>query len=86
MIKSGQVEDLAQAGFHYITAITKPQIDTRIEAHLIPMEFFGAEVCEVEREGVRYVLRRNPMRAAPLAASRTDPQVRAEQLRQDHNR
>src|ERR1039458_2802527 len=34
MIKSGQVEDLAQAGFHYITAITKPQIDTLIEARL----------------------------------------------------
>src|SRR5438067_3408909 len=27
MLKSQQVEDLAQHGFHYITAITKPQID-----------------------------------------------------------
>src|SRR5216684_4116465 len=52
MIKSGQVEDLAQAGFHYITAITKPQIDTLIEARLIQMELFAAELCEVERKGV----------------------------------
>jgi hypothetical protein len=62
MIKSGQVEDLSQAGFHYLTAITKPRIDTLIKARLIQMEWFAAEVCEVEREGVRYVLRR---KAAP---------------------
>jgi transposase len=86
MIKSGQVEDLSQAGFHYITAITKPQIDTLIEARLIQMELFAAEVCEVEREGVRYVLRRNPFRAEQLAASRADKQVVVEQLRQDRNR
>jgi len=85
MIKSGQVEDLAQAGFHYITAITKPQIDTLIEARLIQMELFAAEVCEVEREGVRYVLRRNPIRAAQLAASRADKQASVEQFRQDRN-
>ena len=86
MIKSGQVEDLSQAGFHYITAITKPQIDTLIKARLIQMELFAAEVCEVERDGVRYVLRRNPLRAEQLAASRTDKQARVEQLRQDRNR
>jgi hypothetical protein len=85
MIKSGQVEDLTQAGFHYITAITKPQIDTLIEARLIQMELFADEVCEVEREGVRYVLRRNPIRAAQLAASRADKQTTVEQLRQDRN-
>jgi Transposase DDE domain len=86
MIKSGQVEDLSQAGFHYITAITKPQIDTLIQARLIQMELFAAEVCEVEREGVRYVLRRNPLRAKQLAASRTDKQARVDELRQDRNR
>jgi hypothetical protein len=86
MIKSGQVEDLSKAGFHYITAITKPQIDTLIQARLIQMELFAAEVCEVEREGVRYVLRRNPLRAEQLAASRTDKQARVDELRQDRNR
>jgi transposase len=86
MIKSGQVEDLSQAGFHYITAITKPQIDTLIEARLIQMELFAAEVCEVQREGVRYVLRRNPLRAEQLAASRADKQAAVERLRQNRNR
>ena len=85
MIQSGQVEDLSKAGFHYITAITKPQIDRLIEARLIQMELFAAEVCEVEREGVRYVLRRNPLRAGQLAASRTDKQAKVEQLCQDRN-
>lgn len=86
MIKSGQVEDLAQAGFHYITAITKPQIDTLIEARLIQMELFATAVCEVERGGVRYVLRRNALRAAQLAAWRADKQAKIEQLCQDRNR
>ncbi len=86
MIKSGQVEDLSQAGFHYITAITKPQIDTLIEARLIQMGLFAAEVCEVQREGVRYVLRRNPVRAEQLAASRADKQATVEQWRADRNR
>ncbi len=27
MIQSGQVEELSRVGFHYITAITKPQIE-----------------------------------------------------------
>jgi hypothetical protein len=86
MIKSGQVEDLSQAGFHYITAITKPQIDTLIEARLIQMGLFAAEVCEVERGGVRYVLRRNPIRAEQLAASRADKQATVEHLRQGRER
>src|SRR6266498_2606438 len=41
--------------------------------------------CEGEREGVRYVLRKNPIRATQLAASRTDKQATVEQLRQDRN-
>ena len=86
MIQSGPVEDLARAGFHYITAITKPQIDALIEARWIQMELFTAEVCEVEREGVRYVLRRNPIRAEQLAASRADKRATVERLRQDRNR
>ena len=86
MIKSGQIEDLSQAGFHYITAINKPQIDTLIEARLIQMGLFAAEICEVEREGVRYVLRRNPIRAEQMAASRADKQATVEQLREGLSR
>jgi hypothetical protein len=86
MIKSGQVEELSQVGFHYLTAITKPQIDTLLAARLIQMELFAAQVCEVQQAGVRYVLRRNPIRAEQLAASRADKQARVEQWLQERNR
>jgi len=86
MIKSGQVEELSQVGFHYLTAITKPQIDTLLSARLIQMELFAAEVCEVQQAGIRYVLRRNPIRAEQLAASRADKQTRVEQWLQERNR
>jgi hypothetical protein len=85
MIKSGQVEELSQVGFHYITAITKPQIETLLAAGLMQMELFAAEVCEIQQEGVRYVLRRNPQRAEQLATSRADKQARVERLRQERN-
>jgi len=85
MIKSGQIEDLAQAGFHYITAITKPQIDSLLAAGVIQMELFADQVCEVEQEGVRYVLRRNPLRAQQLAASRSSKQARVEELQKNGN-
>ena len=82
MIKSGQIQDLAQAGFHYITAITKPQIQTLVKAGVLQMNLFDTELCEVSDEGVRYVLRRNPLRADELAASRADKKASVERLRQ----
>src|SRR5216684_1107941 len=80
MIKSGQIAELVKVGFHYITAITKPQIETLLKAGIFQMELFDSEVCEVAQAGVRYVLRRNPVRAEELAASRADKQARVEQL------
>jgi len=85
MIRSGQLEELSRAGFHYITAITKPQIDTLLASGLLQMELFAAEVCEVQQDGVRYVLRRNPLRAEQLAASRADKQARAGRLLRERN-
>ncbi len=72
MIKSGGIEELSAAGFHYITAITKLQIESLIKAGAFQLDLFDVRVCEVERDGVRYVLRRNPARAAEIAASRAD--------------
>ena len=86
MIKSGQVEELSRVGFHYITAITKPQIKKLLEGGVLQMDLFDAEVCAVEQEGVRYILRRNPLRAEELAASRADKQRCVERLRQQRNR
>jgi hypothetical protein len=40
MIKSQQIEDLATQGFHYITAITKPQIEKRLRTGTFQLELF----------------------------------------------
>jgi hypothetical protein len=71
MIKGQQIEDLAQHGFHYITAITKPQIDKLLRTGTLQMDLFDQELAEVlADEGIRYVLRRNPVRAQEVRATR----------------
>ena len=75
MIKSQQIEQLASEpyGFHYITAITKPQIEKLLKENVIQMELFEQELAEVKTtEGLRYVLRRNPARALEIQKSRQD--------------
>ena len=86
MIKSGQMEELSRAGFHYITAITKPQINKLLHDGILQMELFAERVCEIEHEGERYILRRNPLRAEQVAASRADKQARVERLVAERNR
>ena len=71
MIKGQQIEDLAQRGLHYITAITKPQIDKLLRTGTLQMDLFDQEVAEVlTDEGIRYVLRRNPVRAQEVRDTR----------------
>src|SRR5216683_1800138 len=71
MIKGQQVEDLAQHGFHDITAITKPQIDQLLRTGTWPMDLFDQELAEVlTDEGRRYVLRRHPLRAQEMRDTR----------------
>jgi Transposase DDE domain len=71
MIKGQQIEDLAQQGLHYITAITKPQIDKLLRTGTLQMDLFDQEVAEVlADEGIRYVLRRNPVRAQEVRDTR----------------
>jgi len=52
----------------------------------LQLEFFASEVCEIEQDGVRYVLRRNRLRAQQLADSRSAKQTHLEQLCQQRNR
>ena len=72
MLKSLQLEELAGEGFHYLTAIAKPQIDTLLGRGVLQMELFEDTLGEVECDGVRYLARRNPQRAAELEAQRED--------------
>jgi hypothetical protein len=71
MIKGQQIEDLAQHGYHYITAITKPQIEKLLRQGTLQMDLFDQELAEVlADEGLRYVLRRNPVRAQEVKDTR----------------
>jgi hypothetical protein len=71
MIKGQQIEDLAQQGFHYITAITKPQIEKLLRTGTVQMDLFDQQVAEVlTEEGIRYVLRRHPVRAQEVRDTR----------------
>ncbi len=81
MIKSAQIEQLKEVeGFYYITALTKPQIETLIKGGVVQLSWFDETVCEVESDGVRYVLRRNPQRVEDLKFSRQDKRASAARL------
>jgi transposase len=69
MLKGPQIEALPD-DFRYVTAITKPQIQKMLTNNTIQMELFTEEVCEVESDSVRYVLRCNPIRKQQIADNR----------------
>ena len=76
MIKGPQIEQLQQYKdheFHYITAITKPQIEKLLREDKLQLNLFDQELGEIQlAEGVRFVLRRNPVRAEEIKQSRED--------------
>lgn len=73
MIKAPQMKDLAFYGFHYITALTKPQIESLLVDGVLQMSLFDESLAEViSQDGHRYVLRRNPVRAKEIERSRKD--------------
>lgn len=80
MIKSRQITALGEAQFHYITAITKPQIEKLLREGVFQMELFDQALCEVEQAGTRYVLRRNPERVKEIVTMRQGKKGSIEKL------
>jgi len=73
MIKSRQIYDLLDKQFHYITAITKPQIEKLLREKIVQMSLFDEDLAEVVvHDTLRYILRRNPLRAQEVNLSRND--------------
>jgi transposase len=72
MIKHPQMLEVQAAGFHHITAITKPQIEKLLKTGILQMELFDRDLAEVEvpAEGIRYLVRRNPERAVRIRMNR----------------
>jgi len=89
MIKGPQIEQLQAEedhDFHYITGITKPQIESLLKKGVIQLELFETEVAEVTTdEGLRYVLRHNPIRAAEMKATRDSKYATLEQFVKEQN-
>lgn len=86
MIKSGQIKELKSNGFNYITAITKPQIKTLIKENIIQLGLFDENIFEVCYEGIRYILRRNPIRAGEINLIRQQKQKKIELLVEKKNK
>lgn len=70
MLKSKQQEDILSHKYHFITAITKPQIDSLLKSGIIQMNLFDHELTEVISDEDRYILKRNPIRAQEISTSK----------------
>ena len=53
MIKHAQIDPLEAADFRYITAITKPQIESMIKQDIIQLGLFDENLVEIFDENVR---------------------------------
>jgi transposase len=80
MLKRIPLDAVQAAHFSYITAITKPQVETLLREGVIQLSWLDERLGEVEHEGIRYVFRRNPVRAMELEESRQARMRRVEDL------
>jgi transposase len=88
MIKSGVIDELEQHEiFHYITALTAPQIETLMKRGTIQLSLFDKDVVEVsdQQANVRYILRRNPVRAQEIERSRQQKRLTIEKMVEKKN-
>jgi transposase len=73
MIKKTGIEAIgSNDDWSYITAITKPQIESMIKKEVFEIDQFAEDLCEIEYEGLRFVLKRNPKRAEKIGNNRND--------------
>jgi hypothetical protein len=71
MIRTDQKAVAQKAGFHFITALTKPQIQKLLDQKVFQLELFDENIHEVLGEdGRRFVLRRNPVRQEEIKLAR----------------
>ena len=73
MVKSSQIAEIESDEYkwNYLTTITKQQIKKLISQNILQLDLFAEKVLEVKtKEGLRYILRRNPARAEDLNKNR----------------
>jgi len=79
MIKNAQISELTDEDY-YITALTKPQIEKLLKKGVFQLQLFDKTIYEIIDEDVRYVLRRNPIRAEEIRESRQNKLTSVEKL------
>jgi hypothetical protein len=72
MIKRLGKTALGEAQFHYVTALTDPQVRTLLKRGVVQMELFEETPAEVETGGRRLILRCNPATREREQARRAD--------------
>jgi len=72
MVKKVPMELLKKQGWHTITAITKPQIESLMNKDVFQLELFEEKLVEITQDNVRYFLRRNPEMALAMENNRKD--------------
>ncbi len=79
MIKTAQINELTDEDY-YITALTKPQIEKLLKKGVFQLQLFDKTIYEIIDEDVRYVLRRNPIRAEEIRENRQSKLAAVENL------
>lgn len=83
MIKGAVIDEIGQHdGFHYITALTAPQIETLLKNKTIQLSLFDNTLVEINDSelSVRYILRRNPIRTEEIEQTRQQKKLTVERL------
>lgn len=70
MIKSAQIHDLSEEDYYYIAALTKPQMEKSLKEGLFQTQLFDKTICEIMDNGIRYILRCNPIRVKEIRDNR----------------
>jgi len=72
MVRPKQMKTLGALKFHYITALTMPQLQKLLNNDVIKLEDFSNHLKSVTRDGVRYIYRKNLERAKITESDRNE--------------
>jgi transposase len=63
LVKAKGKAALSAAGLRYLTALSDPQVRRLLKRDVLQLELFAEQVCEVQADGTRYILRKNEAEA-----------------------
>jgi transposase len=84
MLKGPQLKQIGDKAEH-ITALTTPQIRTLIKKNVFTLEMFQDKTHTVHHDGLRYILRKNPVRQQEIEEIRSKKRESIEDLVEQKN-